>query len=164
MNEETATGRREGYPGIMHDLNLNALKDYAKEQPNNPAAGLLVSSSRIALETQAIATEAMSVAAYCGAFFNSSQVIAPGYEYATQAYDLGIKCQQHACLVANKFADLTHALRMGCLRASLSDAARFQSDLRQMEEWRDRAKATSEEAAALIRRALNQIDIDKDGE
>ena len=164
MNEFPTIGRREGFPGIMHDLNLDALRDYAKEQPDNPAAGLLISSSRIALETQLIATEAMSVTAYCDAFFNSFQGIAPGYEYATQAYDLGIRCQQHASLVANKFADLTHALRMGCLRASLSDAARFQSDLRQMEEWRDRAKAASEEAAAFIRRALDQIGIDKDGE
>ena len=163
MTEASATGSRVGDPRIMHDLNLAALGDYEGDRPDSPAAELLIASSRVALETQAIATEAMSCAAYFGAFDNMDPNPATG-SLAREAYDLAIQCQQYAGLVANKYADLTHGLRLACLNGDKRSVAKYRRDAKQMEEWRDQAAAKSGVAAAVIRRALALMGIDQDGE
>lgn len=163
MTEATKTERRIGDPRIMHDLNLKAMGDYEGGRPDNPAAELLIASCRVALETQAIATEAMSCAAYFGAFDNMDPNPATG-SLAREAYDLAVQCQQYAGLVANKYADLTHGLRVACLNGDKGAVAKYRRDAEQMKDWRDQAAAKSGVAAAVIRRALALMGIDQEGE
>ena len=73
MSEEIATKYERLHSGAMHDLNLAALADYPGPRPESPAAEMLTESSRIALSTQAIATETMA----CAGFLRSLRRFAP---------------------------------------------------------------------------------------
>ena len=146
MSEEIATKYERLHSGAMHDLNLAALADYPGPRPESPAAEMLTESSRIALSTQAIATETMACAAFFGAFADLPQHVAQASEDAKTAYDLAISCQQYSCLVADKFADLTRKLRFACLNSDVAFIAsinEYRNDVKQMDEWHDLAAAKS---------------------
>ena len=150
MNEELEAKYSGLTPHDMHDFNLAELDHSAGPIPESPASEMLVTASRIALSTQAVATEAMSCAAFVAAYVSQPPRHANISEHVQEAYTQAARSQQLAALVSNKFADLTHTLRTSCLKSGAALAGIAKADVRQMDEWHDQAAAASKRAAASI--------------
>ena len=160
MTEATTTGKPNLTPAAMHDLNLAALADHGGPGRASPAGVMLIAASRIALSAQATATEAISCAAHFAAHANTPRYMAQAGKESRRAYRKAVECQQYACLVANRFSDLTSALQSRCLDQDAPPVEEYRSMVQQMEEWGEAAAHRSNQAADLIRRGLAAMGID----